>query len=98
MKDGQSKKYLMKRRRYGYGWIPVTWQGWTMLLLQGVLVVAAATFLPAKPAQPTTSELIRFLIILVCAVATIVLVSVQSGPRAKWRWGKKPSDDPDEDF
>lgn len=88
----------MKRRRYGYGWMPVTWQGWLLLILQGVLVIVAATFLPAKPAQPTTSELIRFFIILACAVLTLILVSVQNSPRAKWRWGKKPGDNPDEDF
>lgn len=92
------KKYLIKRRRYGYGWIPVTWQGWLFLILQAGIVITAATFLPHKPAQPTTAELVQFFIIFGLAVANLVLVSVQMSPTPKWRWGKKPSDDPDKDF
>lgn len=93
-----SKKYLMKRRRYGYGWIPVTWQGWLLIVLQLAIILVAATFLPTKPVQPSTSELIRFLVLVGCAIASLLIMSSFAGPRPKWRWGKKPTDNPDEDF
>ena len=92
------KKYLMKRRRYGWGWIPVTWQGWLLLIFQFGIIFTAATFLPTKPAQPTAGELLRFFLILGFALATIVVISLLSGPAPKWRWGKKVSDNPSEDF
>lgn len=98
MKDNKPEEFLMKRKRYGYGWIPVTWQGWLLILLQAAVVIIAATFLPAKPAHPTSGESLRYFIIVACAILTIVLVSIQSSPSPKWRWGKKPGDNPDEDF
>ena len=92
------KDYQMKRRRYGYGWTPVTPQSWLFLGLELVIILTAATFLPAKPAQPTLSELLRFLAILGAAVGTLLIYTYQTGPKPKWRWGKKPGDNPDEDF
>lgn len=88
----------MKRRRYGYGWIPVTWQSWLFMIIELVIIFAAATSLPPKPAQPTTGELLRFLIILGGVISTLVIFSVENGPKPKWRWGKKPDDNPHEDF
>lgn len=88
----------MKRRRFGYGWTPVTWQSWLFIGLQLVIIFAAATSLPAKPTQPTASELLRFFTILGASIGTIFLYTAQAGPKAKWRWGKKPGDNPDEDF
>lgn len=98
MDNQNHKKYLMKRRRFGWGWIPVTWQGWVFLVLQLAIIFVAATSLPAKPTQPTTGELVRFFVIVGCAIAALVLVSIQWGPTPRWRWGKKQSDNPDEDF
>lgn len=98
MVEKQNKKYLMKRRRYGWGWTPVTWQGWLLIGAQIAIILIAATFLPSKPAQPTLGELIAFFAILVLAIATIVVVALISSPKPAWRWGKKPGDNPDEDF
>lgn len=96
--EDDRKKYLMKRRRYGYGWVPTTWQGWLIIILQIAIVFAAASALPVKPAQPTAEELTRFLVIAGLAVVNLMLISTHVGPKPKWRWGKKPGDNPDEDF
>lgn len=92
------KKYLVKRRRYGYGWTPTSWQAWALIGAQLVIIFTAAFALPAKPAQPSADELIRFAIICGLAVTTIILLGYTLGPNPKWRWGKKPSDNPDVDF
>lgn len=92
------KKYLMKRRRYGWGWIPTSWQGWLFLVLQLSVIVTTATFLPVKPTQPTIAELVRFFLIVGFSITSIILISTVTSPTPKWRWGKKDSDNPDEDF
>lgn len=92
------KNYQMKRRRYGYGWIPTTWQSWLFLGLQLIIIFAAATSLPAKPAQPTADELVRFFVILGASIGTLLIFTTQTSPKPKWRWGKRPSDSPEEDF
>jgi hypothetical protein len=97
MKDSQ-KNYQMKRRRYGYGWTPVTLQSWLFIGLELVIILTAASFLPAKPAQPTLGELLRFFAILGAAIGTLLIFTYQTSPKAKWRWGKKQGDNPEEDF
>lgn len=94
----QDKGYLLKRRRYGWGWTPVSWKAWALIIMQIGIIITAATFLPAKPLQPSIGELIAFLVIVALAVATMVVFSLAVAPKAAWRWGKKPSDNPDEDF
>lgn len=100
MKDSKDspKKYSMKRRRYGYGWTPVTWQSWLFVGLVLVIIFTTATFLPTKPAEPELGELLRFFIIVGAAIGMLLIFTSQNGPKAKWRWGKKLGDDPDEDF
>ncbi|MEO8104733.1 MAG: hypothetical protein ABI602_00145 [Candidatus Saccharibacteria bacterium] len=93
-----NKKYWMKRKRYGWGWIPATWQGWALLVLQGGIVVITATLLPADPAYPTVNGFIKQVSIWLLAIATIVLVAIGTSPKPHWRWGKKDTDNPDEDF
>lgn len=96
--ETNENKYWMKRRRYGWGWTPTSWQGWLLLLLQGVVVIAAATQLPPKPAEPSLGQLVKFFVILISAVATLVLVSSRTAPAPHWRWGKKSTDKPGEDL
>ncbi|HEU0266340.1 MAG TPA: hypothetical protein VFQ70_01825, partial [Candidatus Saccharimonadaceae bacterium] len=92
------KRYLMKRRRFGWGWTPVKWQAWLFFVMQFAIIFVALTDLPAKPAQPTAGELVRFFVILVLAIGGFILVAIQVSPTPRWRWGKKKSDNPDEDF
>jgi hypothetical protein len=87
-----SKEYWMKRKRYGWGLTPSAWQGWLVILLQVAIVVTGITLLPASSGS-TVSRLIKFWIIFGLAIATIILVSVYSGPSPRWRWGKKDTDD-----
>lgn len=96
--DEKDEKYTMKRKRYGWGWIPVTWQGWVFIFAQVGIIVIAATLLPHKPAHPSTDQLLRFFGIFGLAFLNLIIFSLETSPRPKWRWGKKSSDNPDEDF
>jgi hypothetical protein len=87
-----------KRRRYGYGWIPVTIQGWIVVFVYLVVVVGgAAAFLDAPE---TTSDRESAFFLLFATIATMGLLSLTryKGPKPRWRWGKKPTDNPAEDF
>ncbi len=87
----------MKRRRYGWGWTPITWQGWLFVFSQTIILLIAASQLSRKPIQPTTDQLLKLLAILICVSLTLFLVGYQTGPKPHWRWGKKVTDNPDED-
>jgi hypothetical protein len=96
--NNNNKKYWMKRRRYGWGWVPTAWQGWLFVVLQVAVLLVAASQLPAKPSQPSVGQLVRLFIIVGLVIASLALVSSRTAPSPHWRWGKKDSDNPDEDF
>ena len=91
--------YWFKRRRYGWGWIPVTWQGW-MVIATYILVVFSSAILLLGDVPRNTYEAAVGYFFAIFIVTTIVLLAVTrlKGPKPKWRWGKSPDDDPDLDW
>ncbi len=83
-----------KRRRYGWGWAPVTWQGWAVVAIYVALVVAGALTL----GEGETGEVMLFLLFVAILTVTLVQISLVKGPKPRWRWGRSPSDDPREDL
>lgn len=94
----ETKRYWFKRKRYGWGWTPVTWQGWAVLIAAIAAPVLVAFTFPADPEQPTLFQKILFGCSIVYSIASIVLANYFRGPSPKWRWGKTSYDDPEEDF
>ncbi len=83
-----------KRRRYGWGWTPVTWQGWAVLACYVALVVAGSlAFGDGGP-----GEVALFLLLVAILTVTLVQISLARGPKPRWRWGRSASDDPAEDL
>lgn len=99
MKDSTERKCWFKRRRYGYGWTPVTWQGWLVVMLFLVVVVSSAVVLLEETPRNTFSpESWIFLAFFAGATIVAVGISMAKGPKPRWRWGSKPTDNPDEDI
>ncbi len=90
----KNPKYWFKRRRYGYGWIPVRWQGWAVLAGYLLAVVGAASAF----SDPDGDEMWLFLLVMLLATVGLISISFAKGPRPRWRWGARPTDNPDEDF
>ncbi len=88
-------RYWFKRRRFGWGWTPVTWQGWATLIVWFILIVLAAFQLPTNP---SSSQYTTFLAAVLAIVILLFVIIGLKSPRPHWRWGAKPSDNPDEDF
>lgn len=95
----EKPKYWFKRRRYGYGWIPVTPEGWVTLSVFLLFVLVVSAFLaPTKGEDPTSLRLVMWLLFLLSALFILIGICYAKGPVPRWRWGKKPDDNPDEDF
>jgi hypothetical protein len=92
------KQYWFKRRRYGYGWIPVTWQGWSVVIGYVVIVAGLAPAFLDAPEADQARELGFYLMFVAMATAGLIFISRARGPKPKWRWGARPEDNPEEDF
>jgi hypothetical protein len=91
------KKLWFKRRRFGYGWTPVTWQGWLTIAVFLLVVFAGLLLIPANSKTPVIDMFI-YLAFVALAILGLVYVATKKGPSPKWRWGKKHDDNPREDF
>jgi hypothetical protein len=75
-------EYWFPAKRYGWGWgIPATWQGWVVMAIFFILLIAGVAMVPPQR-QPI--EFIGYVVIL-----SIVLTGVcwWKGEPPRWRWG-----------
>jgi hypothetical protein len=78
----RSPKHWFPAKRYGWGWgPPIVWQGWAVLAVFVVLVVAGI-FVFSPETHPG-----RFLTYVVVLCALLGLVCWLKGERPRWRWG-----------
>jgi hypothetical protein len=68
--------YWFVPKRFGYGAVPVTWQGWVVTLAFGAGVMLAVRFLPA------VAEKIIVSLALIAALTAISMVKTDG----EWRW------------
>lgn len=76
----------------------MTWQGWLSIALFLAVVISSAFTLPMKPNEPTSGQILVFLMYVAGAGLALVGISFMKGPMPKFRWGKKSTDNPDEDI
>jgi len=77
--------YWFKRKLYGWGWTPATWQGWAVVGIY--LLVVIALILTLDPESPTREEMFMFWIPFVLLTVTLIRISYKKGEKPKWQWG-----------
>ena len=98
MTNDKKQTYWFKRRRYGYGWTPVTWQGWLAVVVFLAIVLSSASILEAAERNTYSSDMLLYYALIAVAVLLLLAISFIKGPSPKWRWGSKTTDNPDEDI
>jgi len=79
-----AKRYWFRAKRYGWGWgLPLTWQGWAVLVVFFFLVVLDSVLFP-----PVT-RLGMHLGYLAVLCVLLVGVCYAKGEPPKWRWGER---------
>lgn len=90
----ENKKYWFKRKRYGYGFYPVTKKGWALILIYIILLTVISLMWEKNILINNLTYTLSTL-----GLTTILLyLSFKNSPKAKWRWGSKKEDNPAEDF
>lgn len=96
MNKATQQKYWFKRRRYGYGWVPVTWQGWvSIVVMLSIILIGSYLF---STTSRSTEDLWLYINMVVMTILLFIFLTLVKGPSPKWRWGQKADDDPDLDF
>ena len=84
------KGYWFKRKLYGWGWTPATWQGWLTVFLYVVLVLAFGLTIDNN----SSVKEIAFTCVLPITFLTITLIRIcyKRGEKPKWQWGSDKKD------
>src|SRR5262245_27597438 len=67
-----------KRKLFGWGWTPVTWQGWPVILLFAVVVIQYARGLDP---EPDTKELGLFFAKIIFALIILFIICYKKGEK-----------------
>jgi hypothetical protein len=77
------KKVWFPAKRYGWGWgLPSVWQGWVVLAVWLLLLLAGAAFL----APIHVGLFVAYTVVLGIA---LLLICLLKGEEPRWRWGKR---------
>ena len=81
----KTKKYWFRAKTYGYGWYPVTWQGWLVILVYLMIFGALMYVFETNIEKYSTFYFPSVFII----TGLLIYISYKKGEPTKWRWGKK---------
>lgn len=81
--------YWFKRKLYGWGWVPVRWQGWTVIAVPIIYIMwMAKNFaLRAESGLMSENEPWIFLIKIIISMVVIIGFCYWKGESPRWQWG-----------
>lgn len=81
VKQNSTNRYWFKRKTYGWGWVPATWQGWLVLLIWAI-VFAFST-------RQLDHEWLKNVAVVIISVIILIVICFKKGEKPRWQWGKK---------
>lgn len=80
-------KLWFRRKTYGWGWTPVTWQGWGVTFIYALAIILLSFRVGAFTAD---GEIVtKFFIPLIFLTALLLFITYKTGETPRWQWGKK---------
>ena len=86
--------YWFKPKRYGYGVVPVTWQGWAVSLVSLSIMMWLTVVLIVRPQsaghQPEPAMVALWAVLVgVILSASMRIACAKTKGEWKWRWGQR---------
>lgn len=83
MKDNP-KGLWFKQKRFGWGWTPVKWQGWLVIVVYVALLFVATKTIEESASNSTP---VAFLVLVILLTTALFVVCYKKGEKPKWNWG-----------
>ena len=88
LKDNPNN-FWFKRKLYGWGWVPVKWQGWCVILayvaLIVILVISREKDIPGNP--DSGSNILIFALPIIMLTILLFIIGYKKGEKLRWQWG-----------
>ena len=88
MDSGHGKPWFVPKR-YGYGAVPISWEGWALVAAFAVAIAALAWFVVARPAaagQPMTFGRIAGFLVAVAILVGLLVIIAKAKTAGDWAW------------
>jgi len=73
-------KLWFKRKKYGWGWIPSSIEGWLVIILACAIII----YFASKVEENSINILYAIL-----AAVVLVIINYIKGEKPRWQWGGK---------
>ena len=90
------KPYWFKRRGYGWGWTPASWQGWFIMFVF-MATLFAAIFVIDRVFETEDEKGWATVILALVWGAGLTFAIALRAPKPKWQWGQKAINAPEDD-
>lgn len=78
------RKYWFPAKRYGLGWgVPLTWQGWAVLIAYVALLISGALLIDID------QQIIGWLSYVIGLTGALLVICWRTGEPLRWRWGTR---------
>jgi len=79
--------YWFKRKLYGWGWTPATWQGLLITVVYiGLIILFALTI---DESSENREIVFTFLLPFILLTVTFIRIAYKKGEKPSWQWGIK---------
>lgn len=96
METANGKKLWFRRKLFGWGWTPITWQGWVIVGVYTFLI--GYIFARIAVRSTTTLEILgRVWLPFVALTAILMAICFAKGEKPRWQWSKRIEDAPEEE-
>ncbi len=85
LKDNPERLWF-KRKLYGWGWTPVTWQGWVVILVYIALVALFAFTIDEN--SPIREVVFTGMLPIALLTFALIRICYRFGEKPRWQWGK----------
>lgn len=79
-----NKKIWFRRKLYGWGWTPVTWQGWVVILVWAIFFTFAMIMMD--------HEWLKNTLFIFLSTFFLIYICYKKGEKPRWQWGRRKED------
>jgi hypothetical protein len=79
-------KYWFKAKSFGWGWVPVRWQGWLVIAIF-VAYIFLSSFKLTDKSEPGSADLVLFFVNIIISVSILIFICYKTGEKPRWQWG-----------
>jgi hypothetical protein len=84
----KKNKLWFRRKTYGWGWTPITWEGWLVTLVVVVIPILIRLTAKALEYEKSTQYFFTWASVPILLMA-LILICFRYGEKPKWQWGIK---------